>query len=595
MIYSGIKNQHPRQQWAAPFSLVRPIARRHRWRLAAGLACLLAVDLLQLAIPRLIRSGIDGLAGHTIGVQRVGRLALLIVLLAVLTAACRFGWRYLIVGFSRILERDLRQQLFDHLLLLDRPFFQRHSVGSLMALATNDLSSVQLACGMGLVAAADALLMTIATLGFMCWIDLRLTLITILPLPLLALAAFLLLRQIHSRFRAAQERFGQITEFVRSTLSAIRLVQAYTQEGRQRGHLDRLGQRYVRDNILLARAQGVLHPFAGLTANACLLLVVLFGGRMVIREQITIGDFTAFLSYLFLLVWPMMAVGWVSNIFQRGATSLERLQEILDCRPALADTTAPHPSLRHPSRPPTLVLRSLTFAYPGTSRPALRIRNVRFNPGITVVTGPTGSGKTTLCQILVRQWPVEQGALFIDDEDAASLPPALLRGLIAYVPQESTLFAGTVDDNIRLGRPEADQRAVEAAARMAGIHEEITAMPDGYATRIGEQGIRLSGGQRQRLALARALLLDRPVFVMDDGLSAVDAATESRIMAGLAAWCRRRTAIIVSNRMAAMEHAGRLVVLDSGRVTATGPLEDLAAGNGHVRAVVAMQAWEKER
>ena len=590
MIYSAIKNQQWRPGLPAGLSLLWPIVRRYRWRLAGGLLCLTAVDALQLLVPRLLRRGIDGLASHAIDGQQLGRLAVLIAGLAVATAVCRFGWRYLVVGFSRILERDVRQRLFDHLLRLDRPFFQQHSVGELMALATNDLAAVQLACGMGLVAAADALLMILATLGFMCWINVRLTMIAILPLPALALAALVLLRHIHNRFRVTQERFGQITEFVRSSLHAIRLVQAYTQEQRQHGHLEQLGQQYVRDNLLLARAQGILYPFAGLAANACLLLVVLFGGRMVIHGQITIGDFTAFLSYLFLLVWPMMAVGWVANIFQRGLTSLKRLHEILQHQPLLTNRARPSPALARANGPPTLGLQGLRFRYPGSDRPALQDCSVTFPPGVTGVVGPTGSGKSTLCQILVRLWPAPPGTFFIDGVDVATLSLSSFRDLIAYVPQEGTLFAGTVADNIRLGRPEAGQEAVEEAARMAAIHEEIMALPNGYATQIGERGVRLSGGQRQRLALARALLLDRPVFVMDDGLSAVDAETEATIMATLAAWCDKRTAIIVSHRLAALRCASRLVVLADGRVRAMGGLAELAASNDYVRAVLSLQA-----
>ncbi len=580
-------------QLRAAARFLAPWLVRHRWRLAAGFACLAGVNLLQLIIPHLTRRAVDGLEGGLIDGRGLGRLALAIIGLALGIACCRFGWRYLVVGFSRILERDLRERFFAHLLTLDRNFFHRRTVGDIMALATNDLAAVQLACGMGLIAAADALFMTCATLIFMAWIHPGLTAIAIAPLPVLAVATLLLARRIHRRFRTVQERFARITEFVRSTLTTVRLVQAYTQEAAQAAHLDRLSRAYVHDNLELARAQGILFPFSGLVANACLLLVVFFGGRLVIGGAISIGDFVAFMSYLFMLVWPMMAIGWVTNLFQRGVTALDRLQTVLEARPILTDPPGPHPHL--PSAgPPTIAVRHLTFPHSHADTATLSECTVTFPPGITGIVGPTGSGKTTLCQILVRLLPVPDETVFFDDIDVNRLPLAAVRSRIAYVPQEGLLFSGTIADNIRFGASEADQEKVEEAARLALIHDDIIAMPDGYQTEIGERGVKLSGGQRQRIALARAFILDRPVLVIDDGLSAVDTETEAAIVKNLERFSRGRTTIIVSHRLAPLAHADRIVVLDGGRVAGEGRHAELLAGNAYYRTIFEHQQAPEE-
>lgn len=548
-------------------TLLRPYFRRYGLRLAGGVAALLGVDFLQLWIPRFIKRAVDELGQGSATTPGLLRYAGMILLIAMGIAVCRFTWRYLVIGFSRLLERDLRDRLLSHLLTLDRAFFQRHTTGEVMALTTNDLSAVQLACGMGLIAFVDAVVMSLAALAFMAYIHPMLTLIAVSPMPLLVVATRFLSAKVHKRFKKVQEQFEKLTEFARSTLSTIGLIKAYTQEATQTEHFGRMGRDYVRDNIRLAVVQGILSPFSGLIANCSLLLVLFFGGRLTIQGVITLGDFVAFFSYLFMLTWPMMALGWVANLFQRGATSLGRIDRILQEKPVLADSES---AFVPPHVAGHIRLEQLTFVYPGQAVPALADLTLDIRPGILGVVGRSGSGKTTLCHVLARLYPVADATFFLDGRDVNTLALAAVRGSIAYVPQETILFSETIQFNITMGRADATQAEMEAAARAAAVHDEIMALPDGYQTRVGERGVKLSGGQRQRISLARALLLDRPILIIDDGLSAVDMETEHAIVRSMSSHLRGRTCIIISHRVAPLVDAGEILVMEQGRIAARG-------------------------
>ncbi|MFZ5760503.1 MAG: ABC transporter ATP-binding protein [Thermodesulfobacteriota bacterium] len=563
-------------------SMLTPFFRLYWPRLVAGLVALLLVDFLQLLIPRFIKRAVDALAQGTASDSLLLTCAGLILLPAVGIAVCRFLWRSLVLGFSRLVERDLRDRLLTHILTLDSTFFQRHPTGAIMALSSNDLAAVQLACGMGLVAAVDAVVMTVAALCFMAYINPLLTLIAVAPMPVLALSTRLLSGLLHRRFEKVQELFASLTTFVGTTLHNIHLIKAYTQEENQTQHFDQLGRRYVAGNLKVATIQGTLQPLSGLVANCCLLLVLFFGGRLAIGQVITVGDFVAFISYLFMLTWPMMAIGWVVNLFQRGTTSLGRLQEVFTAKPLLADPVGS----AHPLPPPRrLILDHLTYSYPGQQHPALIDINVTLSEGIVGLVGKTGSGKSTLCHILARLYPVSDHSYLIDDHDVNDLAIAAVRGAVAYVPQQTILFSETIAFNIALGRPDAGMKEIEAAARAAAIHDEIVAMTDGYQSRIGERGVKLSGGQRQRIALARALLLDRPIIIIDDGLSAVDMETEHAIIAGIAAMLRGKICLIVSHRVAPLADAGEILVMEQGRIAARGTHHALLADNDFYRTI----------
>jgi len=565
-----------RADTAKNLSLLIPVFKRHRFRLILGFTALLGVDFFQLLTPRFIKKAVDALEEGTASGASLLQYAAYIMLLAVGIACCRFVWRYLIIGFSRMLERDLRDRLVAHLLSLDRRFFQRHSTGELMALSSNDLAAVQLATGMGMIAAVDALVMTLAALAFMAYINPMLTLIAVAPMPVLAITTRMLSARLHKRFKKVQEQFASMTEFARSAISSIHLLKAYTQEQTQTEQFGQMGRDYIRHNLKLAIIQGLLFPFSSLIGNCSLLLVLFFGGRLTVQGTITIGDFIAFISYLFMLTWPMMAIGWVTNLFQRGATSLARIKAIFAEEPELRDCVS---SESFPLKSGEVRVQGLSFTYPGQLTPVLDDVSMTFTHGMVGVVGKTGSGKTTLCHILTRLYPVADGVLFLAERDVNALPVATVRNNIAYVPQEATIFSETIQANIALGRMDASMEEIEEVAKAASIHDEIMTFADGYQSRVGERGVKLSGGQRQRIALARALLLDRPIFIIDDGLSAVDTETEHTILQDIGPYLQGKTCIVISHRIASLVGADRILVMDKGKIVAEGDHQFLLENN----------------
>lgn len=562
---------------AVAFRLLKPYFKRYALRLLTGFFALIVVDFLQLWIPRIIKMAVDELERGTAVSGDLLKYGGHILLLALAIGGLRYVWRYFLLGFSRLLEMHLRNRMFSHILTLDKAFFQRRTVGEIMALATNDLTSVQLAAGMGVVAFVDAVVMTLAALAFMIYIHPALSAIALAPMPFLVIMTRILSAKMHKRFNKVQEEFSRLTEFVRTSFSSIRLIKAYNQEEPQAERFDRMGKVYVQDNFRLAFVHGTLFPLSGLIANTSLLLVLFFGGRLTVRGTISLGDFVAFNSYLFMLTWPMMAIGWVANLFQRGVTSLNRIHALLEEKPVLKDIEAPMPAVPIKGE---IRIQHLSFTYPGHRKPAIDNVSLDIHPGLLGIVGKTGSGKTTLCHLIARFYPVESGTLFLDDTDVNSIPLTAVRSAIAYVPQDVVLFSDTIAFNISMGKPDATQAEIEIVAEAAAIHNEIMAMENGYQTRIGERGVKLSGGQRQRVAIARALLLDRPIIIIDDGLSAVDMETEHAIIRSIAGHLKGRTCIIVSHRVAPLADAREIVVMDHGRISDRGTHEHLMERNG---------------
>lgn len=576
---SGAASNRPGPEGSEPslgtlLRMLRPVFRTHRLRLAGGFLALIVVDFLQLTIPRFVKSAVDNLAAGTATQMLLIELSLAVMAVAVTVAALRFVWRYLIIGFSRILEKKLRDRLFDHVLRMNQPFFERWTIGDLMAHAGNDMATIQMACGMGLVAAVDALVMSAAALGFMLAIDVRLTLIALLPMPILIICTRVLSGRLHQRFNLVQEQFGLLTEFARATLVSIRLIKAYTLERFQGERFRTLGETYVRSNLKVAAVQGLLFPIATLVGNVGMLLLLYAGGLLVIDGSITIGSFVAFVSYLYMLIWPMMAVGWVANLAQRGLTSLRRIHLLLD-QPPPSD---PGPTGLPPASGPVGYLcRNLCFTYPAGTRPALAGLELEIGPGLVGMTGRTGSGKSTLCKLLLRMYPVADGMLFFRGVDVNRISQAEIRANIAYVGQEPVVFADTVAANIAFGRVDATMDEIEAAARAAAIDADIRGFAEGYQSIIGERGVKLSGGQRQRLALARALLCDRPMLIIDDALSAIDVETEQQVLRGILAHLAGKSVLLISHRINVLRHADRIVLLDEGRIAVEGGHHTLLA------------------
>lgn len=549
---------------------------KYRFHYLFGIVALIIIDLLQLIVPRVLKRAIDGLATGLAGVSELGFYFLIIMLLALGIAIGRFFWRYLLIGSSRKIERLLRTDLYGHLLTLDFSYFDTHKTGDLMAHAVNDINAVRMALGFGFIILIDVFILGVASLLMMINISPQLTMYALIPFPLIAFFSTKFGRLIHHRFEKVQEAFALLTERVRENLSGIRVVKLFAQEKAEIDKFNGLSQEYVQKNKHLIRIWSMFFPsiiFLGMIGQA---IVVLLGGRYVIFGKISIGSFVAFIVYLQILVWPMMAIGWTINLFQRGSASQRRLNRIFNERPKIKEGKIEIERLNG-----EIEFRNVTFIYQDKDIPALSDINIHIEPKEFIgLTGPIASGKTSLVNLILRLYEPQKGEILLDTKDIKELKIRSIRQNIAYVPQDSFLFSDTVRNNIILGREDAKDDEIERVARTAQIYDEVTQFPKGFDTLIGERGVTLSGGQKQRLALARALLLNRPILILDDALSSVDAETELKILESLKSDLRSRTAIVISHRVFALQEADRIFVLDNGRVCEEGKHEDLIKAKG---------------
>ena len=558
---------------------------KRRWRLLLGVIALFIVDGLQLLVPLIVRNAVNDLvAGKGASLTHY---ALYLVAIAILVFLFRFGWRYFIFGTSRLIEQDLRNRLYAHLLRLPQSYYVEHPTGELMAHATNDLEAIRFACGQGVLMASDALFIVSFSLAAMVGISPWLTLYAFIPLPFLALVVLKFGRVVHRRFQRVQEAFSQLTERVREGLSGVRVIRAFAREEGMERVFHETNLSNVQANMALVRIQGVFEPTVGFLAGLGTGLILWFGGRGVLAGELALGDLVAFTSYLGMMVWPMMALGQVVNVLQRGAASMARIQKILSTEPAIQSPPKPKPLPAFK----TIEFRNLTFFYPGVAKPALREINLRIEEGMTLgVVGLTGSGKSTLVRLIPRIYDPPPRTLFLGGIDVRELSLSELRSLIGMVPQDVFLFSTTLRENIAYGRPEATEEEIWRAAELAGIAEEIRSFPEGLDTVVGERGLTLSGGQRQRIGIARALLLDPPILILDDALSSVDAQVEEEILRNLREVLRRKTAIVVAHRISAVRNADWIVVLSEGRIVEEGDHERLLRRGGLYAHLAELQA-----
>ncbi len=573
------------------FSLIKPYFVEKRALILIGLVSLIAVDGLQLFIPRVIKWAVDDLTGLQITMQGLAFYGLQIAVIALFMGVFRIIWRRCLLGTSRRVEEGLRNELFSHLQSLSVPYFDRTKTGDLMAHATNDIQQVRMAAGMGLVAINDAIFLGLATIGFMLYIHPMLTLFVLIPMPLIIVGTRLFTKRMHSRYQKVQASFSELTEAVRERFAGIRLIKAYGQEDTERAGLDRHSRAYIQENLKLVKLTGAFFPMMLLLTNLSMAVVLYLGGRLTIMNSITTGDFVAFINYLSLLTWPMMAMGWVINLMQRGRASLDRIAAILETP---QDITPPARPLPVPSANPSLSLDQVHFSYAG-GRPVLEDISFGLQPGQTLgIVGPPGSGKSSLLQLLPRLYDPFRGKVCLDSVDIRSLALGTLRSLYAYVPQDPFLFAGTIRDNVTFGSAEVDEDVLNSALARAELLETIQSFPKGLETLVGERGVILSGGQKQRAALARAFLLQSPIFVLDDPVSQVDVQTAHRIIGSLRQAGTERTMIISSHRLAAVRFADWIITLEQGRITEAGTHDDLVQAGGFYARTFRLQQLEEE-
>jgi ATP-binding cassette subfamily B multidrug efflux pump len=550
----------------------------NRWQFLIGLIALFAVDVLQLLVPRVIKYAIDDLTSGVISASSLIFYALQILGVALLIGGLRYVWRQLLLGAARRIEKSLRDRLFIHLQSLSFSYFSRTKVGDLMAHATNDVEAVRMSIAMGLVFLVDTVILGLLTIGFMVYIHPLLTLYALVPMPLISLLTLFFSRLIHRRFEDVQSAFSSLTERIREAISGIRVVKAYVQEDKEREKVSQLSWDYARKNVSVTKVWGMFLPLIMLFSNLSLVIVLYAGGRLTVLQSISTGDFVAFMSYLGILSWPMMALGWAINVVQRGAASMGRLNRIFEEIPEIADAEDPVSlgGLRG-----EIEVKGLTFSAGNAGALLLRDICLQANRGEKiVVVGRTGAGKTVFCNLLTRVLEAPKGSIFIDGTDIRRIPVQVLRRSVGYVPQDTFLFSDTIRENIVFGKLDATEQEIEAAARLAQVYDDIAGFPEGLDTVVGERGVTLSGGQRQRIAIARAVLMNPPILILDDALSSVDIQTEERILEGLEKFLQGKTSFLITHRIAPLRRADRIVVLEEGRIAEMGNHPTLLSRGG---------------
>ncbi|HKL12825.1 MAG TPA: ABC transporter ATP-binding protein [Halanaerobiales bacterium] len=548
----------------------------YKKRYILGIVWLILVDILQLVIPWLLGDFTDRLKDKSIDVRGLIYYALIIIGVAILTAIFRYLWRLYIVGTSRVLEKQIRENFYSHLLKLSTNYFNEQKTGDLMAHATNDIKAVRQAMGPGVVMLFDALFLTVATISILIIrIDIRLTLIALIPLPFLALISTYFSKSIHKKFTAVQEAFSNLTDKVQENFSGIRVIKAFTQEDLEIEKFASANKLNFEKNIELVKTWGLFHPLIQFITGLSFLIVIWYGGYLVIDGVISLGDFVAFNSYLGLLTWPMMAVGFVINLMQRGTASLKRLNNIFRAKEEIYDKDVKDID----DIEGKIEFKDLSFQYNGSEEQVLKNINLEIKPGQTAAfLGRTGAGKTTIINLLLRLFNVDKGEIFIDSHDINNLPIKLLRNKIGIVPQDNFLFSSTIAENIAFFDPENTDRAeIEQAAKITEVYDNIMEFPEQFDTILGERGVTLSGGQKQRISMARAIIKEPKILILDDSFSAVDTHTEEQILNNLKPVMQYRTVILISHRISTLKNADIIFVLDEGEILERGTHEELIA------------------
>jgi ATP-binding cassette subfamily B protein len=573
-----------------------PYLKRYRWGYIAGTACVLLTNGIWILFPLVLGKAADDL--HR-GVTRhkLFLYAALLIAIALTKGIFQFLTRWIVIGVSRDIEFDLRNDLFQRLETLSYSYYQRHRTGDIMARATNDLNAVRNLLGPAIMYTANTVVLMAGALAFMISISPRLTLYTFLPLPAASILIQYFGRRIHERFERIQAMFSDISARAQENFSGARLIRAYVQEEAEIRMFEAENQEYIRRSLKLVRLMGMLWPTLEFIMGCAVVLVLWLGGREVLSGRIRVGQFVSFSTYMMQLTWPIIALGYVINLFQRGTASLIRINEIMQEQPEIQDAPEAQDRTHEPDIAGEIEFRNLNFSYEG--KQVLHEVNLRLPAGSSLaIVGPTGSGKTTLVSLIPRIYDADPGTVLIDDRPIREYPLASLRKNIGFVPQETFLFSDRIRENIALGVDSADltnnDDQIRRAAEAANIGADIEAFPEGYDTMVGERGITLSGGQKQRTAIARALIRNPKILILDDALSSVDTHTEDKILNHLRNVMRGRTTIFISHRVSTVRNADRIAVLHSGRIVELGTHDQLLALNGYYSDLYNKQLLEEE-
>ena len=567
-----------------------PFLKPYRRALWVGSLVAVLNNAIGVLTPWVLKLAVDGLQSGVTRVQ-LANYALMILGIAVVAGVLRYYMRMILIGMSRHVELDLRNAVFKHLQRLPASFYNRHRTGDLMARMTSDLDSVRNVLGPGIMYPIDTITIALFSIALMFLLSWKLTVFVLLSAPVISFTVYYLGRLTYKLHTRIQEQYSALSDTAQENLAGVRVVRAYAQEEREVRKFDAINFEYVHRNLAMTKAQALFMPMMFLLFEIGAALILLLGGRGIFRGELTLGDFVAFVGYLGMLAWPMIAVGWVANLFQRGAASMKRLSEILDIEPEIKQPALPHKPEHSRGE---IVFENVRFRY-GENEPTLKDVNITIPAGRTVaVIGRTGSGKSTLVSLIPRLFDPTEGHVRIDGVATTDWDLDALREMVGIVPQDALLFSDTLRHNILFGITEADEERFLEVAEISQIAKDVADFRDGYDTVVGERGLTLSGGQKGRTSLARALMRNPKILILDDALAAVDTHTEEEILRGLQRFMRGRTSIIISHRVSTVRHADEIIVIDEGEIIERGTHDELVSAGGYYSELERMQRLEAE-